>query len=283
MLLQRKVKSKRSDHTCLPLMQLAMQWKRAQLSYWIPFAMDATLCRPQLTTSLHPATVEMILAALTPGDLGNLWLHPLLVELLRSCCIFCGCKLPPAALIGHLQDHVDSTNPVHFHLSQMFAPSFARIVHADTKCHICALTLKFAELDIPDLLAHFAAKCPVVTQVIILVSLCDPHGRRLEHGAARGRPDHGILLRPGSSAHGCGAEVGTKRQREAPRHLQTMSQSQPPAQQNMAQALRFVGQVFVRQEQDISMLKTQDTWIFHMSKHPKVCFLCWSNAASTCH
>lgn len=62
----------RGDHQCLPLLQLAMQYYRTDVPYWVPFPMDGAKCLTSLALELSEELSGSILAALAPGNLDLL-------------------------------------------------------------------------------------------------------------------------------------------------------------------------------------------------------------------
>lgn len=92
---QTQVALPRGDHQCLPLLQLSMQYHRADVPCWIPFPVHGETCLQHLHAELTEELAGSIIGALTPSNLDLFWADVTLastlstVPLLWSSCLSC--------------------------------------------------------------------------------------------------------------------------------------------------------------------------------------------------
>eukprot|EP00438_Fugacium_kawagutii_P007526 Skav231107 [mRNA] locus=scaffold2525:483158:488152:- [translate_table: standard] len=179
------VQAKRSDHVCVPARQIAMQFYRTELEFWVPFELRWDLCRPLLEPFLTPSLLDLICRTLTTKDLHHLWLLPTLTGVMRTQCLWCGMKFDARATVDlqhHLLQEHPHTHPYREHLQQHLLPCFQRCVHDERQCPFCDASIPEPADGSNTVARHLLEDCPVTLQILLLLESCDGWANGLATG-----------------------------------------------------------------------------------------------------
>ena len=192
----------RTNHVCLPVRQLSMQFCRLpETSLFMPFPITELMLSKASSAQL-PRDLKFALdKLLTDRDLEDLLNNTSVMHHLGQICALCAAPHDPADLCLHLREaHQCSTLLVSFFVQQLI-PWMIRHNQADHKCFACHQVFNLPQhmqladgnsLDANDLnrrhqlaQSHYRSQCPCTLQLAVVLSFALNDGRLHHDGGVR--------------------------------------------------------------------------------------------------
>ena len=226
----------RTQHVCVPLKQLAMQFHRQSVIPLMPVKLTdadmATLISPRLARE-HRFVLERVLLE---RRFEAFWSSPDVTKITSSHCLLCGAAIPAAGLCHHIhEDHVCAHFMITYFQKQLL-PSFLQQQTRDFQCDSCQqiynmpLTDDTAVADPARAVltsTHLRANCPCILQTSILFA-----------SALHGCVEPGPTGRAGSSTGSGGLQQCDSGDRQDPQSRTRSAPSQTTTRSKKARTNR---------------------------------------------
>ena len=171
---------KRLNHICLPFRQLAMSFHRLRQEPFAPMVITDSMLASILSNRLDSVKRFKLERLLSTRSFAELWQDADLMQLMRSCCLFCGSAYTAADLALHLREaHPCGHVTTLFYMEQLM--SF--LIHAqqvDYQCRLCLQIYNLPADQQPDIsleqrqtvaVSHLKGCCPNLLQISLLLAL----------------------------------------------------------------------------------------------------------------
>jgi len=200
--------TKRGNHVCLPLRQLAMAFHRLGVEPFAPTVITDEILKAVLSPRLPRAVQYKLEQHIVHRQFSALWQDPDLLQQMCTQCLFCGAQHSPADMALHLREE----HPCHHEMFLFYMEQLMPTVHSRNpdgfQCILCGLFFNLPSHLRPDeplaervalVVSHLKGSCPCLIQAALLfASLLN--GGPLQHGSCEAgsvSPGDGSLQLPG--------------------------------------------------------------------------------------
>lgn len=217
------VGTKRGNHVCLPLRQLAMAFHRLGVEPLAPTVITDELLKAVLSSKLPHALRYKLEQKLVHREFVALWQDSELLQLMRSQCLFCGDLHPPADMALHLREEHPCQHEMFLFYMEQLMPTVHSRNPDGFRCVLCDLIFNLPAHLQPEeplaervglVISHLKGSCPCLIQIsLLLASLL--RGGPLQHGPCGTgsiSPGDGSLQQSGTPVPGSNTEAGTQSQ-----------------------------------------------------------------------